>query len=29
MEELRAVVPKNTAAAVYAYYHNSEETTCE
>ena len=29
LEELQTVVPKNTAAAVYAYYHNSEETTCE
>ncbi len=29
VEELRAVVPKNTAAAVYEYYHGSEEEPCE
>ena len=29
VEELAAVVPKNTAAAVYAYYHGKEEEPCE
>ena len=29
VEELSAVVPKNTAAAVYAYYHSGEEKPCE
>ena len=29
-EELRAAVPKNTAKAVYDYFHRTEEqTTCE
>ena len=29
VEELSAVVPKNTAAAVYAYFHSGEEKPCE
>ena len=29
VEELSAAVPKNTAAAVYAYFHSGEEKPCE
>ena len=28
-EELCAAVPKNTARAVYDYFHKNEENTCE
>ena len=29
VEQLRLVVPKNTAQAVYDYYHNRSDDTCE